>query len=47
MTLAGALRGVIRAGDVVVLHDPQTLGLAVGTQAPWREGDLALSHRHR
>ena len=42
-----ALRDVIRPGDVVVLHDPQTVGLVCRTQAAGRDGDLALPHRHQ
>jgi trehalose synthase len=38
---AAQLRGVIRAGDIVLLHDPQTAGLAeplsrLGAQVVWR-----------
>ena len=42
-----ALRDVIGPGDVVVLHDPQTSRAGSRTQAPRRDGDLALPHRHR
>ena len=42
-----ALRDLIRPGDIVILHDPQTVGLAARTQAAGRDRDLALPHRHQ
>ena len=42
-----AQRDVIGRAHVVVSHDPQTLGPGRRTQAPRRDGDLALPHQHR
>ena len=41
------LHAVARAGDIVVLHDPQTAGLTQSSRRRGREGCLALPRRHR
>ena len=42
---AESLCGQVRPGDVVLLHDPQTLGMAPQLSDPRPRG-VALAHRH-
>ena len=44
---ADELRALVRPGDLVLLHDPQPLGLAGGAEAGGSRGGLALPHRAR